>query len=53
MTFPCWRIEVKPKCSAQSPDGVGLTIDRGVDAMGHPNPAPDNTTAQVFCSTLQ
>jgi hypothetical protein len=54
--WPCWKIEPKDKCTCpagamgcvpQSPDGVGLTIDR--NGM----PAPDHTTAQVFCSTQQ
>jgi hypothetical protein len=43
-TYPCWRLEMKAGCASQSPDGVGLTIDR------NNMPAPPNTTAQASCS---
>ena len=41
---PCWKMEKKMACSAISPDGLGLTVDRGGKQ------APENTTAVVYCS---
>jgi hypothetical protein len=54
--IPCWTIQPKDKCMGQngqpgiSPDGVGLTINRG-QTNGMDNPAPAHTTAQISCAT--
>jgi hypothetical protein len=44
---PCWRIEEKPGCAAASPQGIGVTIDRGGAAP------PDDTSARVTCFTTR
>jgi hypothetical protein len=44
--FPCWKAETKPACMGASPDGEGITVDRGGKM------APDNTNAEVSCATV-
>ena len=44
--YPCWRLEMKDTCTGQSPQSVGITIDR------NHQPAPDNTEASVACATI-
>jgi hypothetical protein len=44
--FPCWRIETKAECSLQSPQSLGITIDRNGGQV------PPNTEAQVACATI-
>ena len=48
-----------PKCAgtgmpadANTCELVTVTIDRGTDSTGMPNPAPAGTVAQVSCATL-
>ncbi len=48
----CWKLEQKPTCTAQSPDGLGMTIVANDPSTGMKKPAPDNTEASVACSTL-
>jgi hypothetical protein len=44
--FPCWRVEVKPRCADKSPQSIGVTVDRnGQDA-------PLHTFARVDCATV-
>ena len=45
-SYPCWRIEKKAGCAGQSPQGLGLTIDRN----GQPSPPGANIKAS--CATL-
>ncbi len=49
-SLPCWVVQTKPQCAPTapggSPDGVGLTVERGGMA------APPNTKAEVSCSTI-
>lgn len=45
---PCWVIEAKGSCGSLSPDGVGLTVRRGV-VDGVPVPPPPHTTLLVSC----
>ncbi len=40
---PCWRIEAKDSCQATSPQGIGLTVDRGGAT------APPDTTTRFYC----
>ncbi len=44
--FPCWRVEAKAACAGDSPQGIGITIDR------NGAPPPDDTDARVSCATL-
>ncbi len=44
--IPCWTIGPNPKCDGKSPQGLGLTIDRGGQD------APQGTVARVFCTTV-
>jgi hypothetical protein len=46
-TTPCWKLEAKPACQGTSPDGLGLTVLRGV------TPVPPNTTTRIACVTAQ
>jgi hypothetical protein len=52
---PCWRLEAQPSCTCPpgggdcagtSPDGLGITVERGGV------PAPAHTTARMSCATL-
>src|SRR5262249_14083639 len=45
-SYPCWRIEKKPSCAKQSPQGLGITIDRN----GMPTPPSANIRAS--CATI-
>lgn len=55
---PCWKLQQLPDCpQVCNPQDckfqqVGVTIDRGKNASGNPNPAPPNTTAKVSCNTI-
>ena len=43
--LPCWRFERKAACATISPDGLGLTVDRGG------RPARDGTSVKISCLT--
>ena len=42
-SYPCWRLEAKPACEGVSPQGVGITVDRGGQAP------PPNTVSRFRC----
>jgi hypothetical protein len=45
-SLPCWRVESKPICALDSPQSLGVTIDRGGATI------PPDTTTRVFCATV-
>ena len=42
--YPCFRVEHKAACADASPDGIGITIDRGGA------PIPDHTVIRANCA---
>jgi hypothetical protein len=42
----CWRAVMKDRCAGQSPQRIGIEIDRGG------GPVPDHTTARATCVVL-
>jgi hypothetical protein len=42
--FPCWRIVAVPECREMSPQGVGMSVERGG------LPVPPNSSVAVSCN---